>query len=58
MLRSIKALVRAAVRALMLRSGDDPLLELSGDIEGLPADLSKNFHRYLDETSSSRSPIA
>jgi len=42
----------------MLRSGDDPLLELSGDIEGLPADLSKNFHRYLDETSSSRSPIA
>jgi len=58
MLRSIKLHVRAVIRALTRRSGEDPLLELSGDIEGLPADLSKNFDRYLDETSSSRSPIA
>ena len=42
--------IRAAVRALTRRSVTDPLLELSGDIDGLPPDLSRNFHRYLDET--------
>jgi len=50
--------IRAAVRALTHGSGEDPLLELSGDIEGLAADVSKNFRRYLDETFSSRRPIA
>jgi len=42
--------IRAAIRALTRKTGVDPLLELSGDIDGLPADLSGNFHRYLDET--------
>jgi hypothetical protein len=32
--------IRAAVRALTRRPADDPLLELSGDIDGLPPDLS------------------
>jgi len=42
--------IRVAVRALTRRPADDPLLELSGDIDGLPADLSANLDRYLDET--------
>ena len=42
--------IRAAVRALTHRPAEDPLLELSGDIDGLPADLSQSFDRYLDET--------
>ena len=43
--------IRAAVRALTRRgTEEDPLLGLSGDIDGLPADLSANFQRYLDET--------
>ena len=42
--------VRAAVRALTRKPVGDPLLELSGDIDGLPADLSASFRRYLDET--------
>jgi hypothetical protein len=42
--------IRAAVRALTRRPVDDPVLELSGDIDGLPADLSAHFGRYLDET--------
>lgn len=50
--------IRVAVRALTRRPAEDPLLELSGDIDGLPADLSANFHRYLDETfvAEPRSP--
>jgi hypothetical protein len=42
--------IRAAVRALTRRPAEDPLLELSGDIDGLPADLSEQFDRYFDET--------
>jgi hypothetical protein len=42
--------VRVAVRALTRPPGGDPLLDLSGDIDGLPADLSERFDRYLDET--------
>ena len=42
--------IRVAVRALTRRPADDPLLELSGDIDGLPADLSANLDRYLNET--------
>jgi ribbon-helix-helix CopG family protein len=42
--------IRVAVRALTRRPAEDPLLELSGDIDGLPADLSEAFDRYLNET--------
>jgi hypothetical protein len=42
--------IRAAVRALTRRPAEDPLLELSGDIDGLPADLSEQFDRHLAET--------
>jgi hypothetical protein len=42
--------IRAAVRALTRRPSEDPLLDLSGDIDGLPPDLSEHFARYLDET--------
>lgn len=48
--------IRAAVRALTREAADDPLLELSGDIDGLPADLSARFHRYLGETFVAESP--
>jgi hypothetical protein len=42
--------IRAAVRALTRRPAEDPLLDLSGDIDGLPADLSQSFDRYLDRS--------
>jgi len=42
--------VRAALRALTRQPADDPLLELSGDIDGLPADVSADFDSYLNET--------
>ena len=42
--------IRAAIRALTRRRATDPLLELSGDIDGLPPDVSANFDRYLNET--------
>ena len=42
--------IRAAIRALTRRPSKDPLLELSGDIDGLPPDVSANFDRYLNET--------
>jgi len=50
--------IRAAVRAPARRPAEDPVLELSGDIDGLPADLSENFDRYLNETfvAESRAP--
>jgi hypothetical protein len=48
--------VRVAVRALTRAPVDDPLLALSGDIDGLPADLSGGFQRYLDETFVAGSP--
>ena len=48
--------IRAAVRALTRRQSEDPLLDLSGDIDGLPADLSQQFHRYLDETFVAEPP--
>jgi hypothetical protein len=48
--------IRAAVRALTRRPAEDPLLELSGDIDGLPADLSANFQRYLQETFVAEPP--
>ena len=42
--------IRAAVRALTRRPATDPLLDLSGDIDGLPPDLSANFDRHLHQT--------
>ena len=48
--------VRVAVRALTRKPADDPLLGLSGDIDGLPADLSASFQRYLDETFVAETP--
>jgi hypothetical protein len=48
--------IRVAVRALTRQPADDPLLQLSGDIDGLPADLSASFQRYLDETFVAESP--
>ena len=48
--------IRAAVRALTRPPAEDPLLELSGDIDGLPADLSKNLDRYLNEMFAAEPP--
>jgi len=42
--------VRAAIRALTRETSKEPLLALSGMIDGLPPDLAENFDRYLDET--------
>ena len=42
--------IRTAVRALTRQPSTDPLLALSGDIDGLPPDLSAKFDRYLTET--------
>lgn len=48
--------IRAAIRALTREPGEDPILELSGDIDGLPPDLSEHFHEYLNETFVAESP--
>ena len=48
--------VRAAVRALTRAPATDPLLDLSGDIDGLPPDLSREFDRYLNETFVAEPP--
>ncbi len=42
--------VRAAIRALTRPPAEDPILDLIGDLDGLPEDLSANFDRYLNET--------
>lgn len=44
--------IRTAVGALTRPPAVDPLLELSGDIDGLPPDLSHEFHRHLNDDSS------
>lgn len=41
--------LRAAIRALTRPREEDPLLAASGMIEGLPADLSEQVDRYLEE---------
>ncbi len=48
--------IRTAVRALTRTPAGDPLLDLSGDIDGLPPDLSHEFHRYLNETFVAEPP--
>jgi hypothetical protein len=42
--------IRLAIRTLTRAPADDPVLELSGMFEGLPADLSEHFQRHLDAT--------
>ena len=42
--------VRAAIRALLKAEEEDPLLAMSGMIEGMPPDSSENLDRYLVET--------
>ena len=48
--------IRTAIRALTAQPAGDPLLDLSGDIDGLPADLTENFDRYLNETFVAEPP--
>jgi hypothetical protein len=48
--------IRVAVRALTRPAGTHPLLELSGDIDGLPPDMSREFDRYLNETFVAEPP--
>jgi hypothetical protein len=42
--------IRAAVRAMTREGRIDPLLKASGMVDGLPADLSSQLDRYLEET--------
>ncbi len=39
------------------RISSDPLLDLSGDIDGLPSDLSRAFDRYLAKTFAGQLPV-
>ena len=48
--------VRAAVRAITRTADDDPLLGLSGSIQGLPQDASARLDEYLQETFVARPP--
>jgi hypothetical protein len=48
--------VRAAVRALTSPAERDPLLELSGMVDGLPADLSERFDHHLNATFVAERP--
>lgn len=48
--------IRAAIRALTRQPASDSLLELAGSFHGLPADLSENFDRYLNETFVAETP--
>ena len=48
--------IRVAIRALTRTPAADPLLEMSGDIDGLPPDLSERFDLYLDATFVAEPP--
>jgi hypothetical protein len=48
--------VRAAIRALTRPASEDPVLDLSGDLDGLPEDLSARFDHYLNETYVAERP--
>jgi hypothetical protein len=48
--------VRVAVRAPTRPSSADPVLDLSGDIDGLPPDLSREFDRHFNETFTAEPP--
>lgn len=49
--------VRAAVRALTRERDDDPLLAMSGMIDGLPADGAERFDAHLDATFVAERPV-
>lgn len=48
--------VRAALRAAMRPEDRDPVFGLSGSVQGLPADASAAFDRYLQETFIAHPP--
>jgi hypothetical protein len=48
--------IRTAVRALTRQPSVDPVLDLGGDIDALPPDLSREFDRYLNETFVAEPP--
>jgi hypothetical protein len=48
--------VRAALRAAMRAEDSDPVLGLSGSVQGLAADASADFDRYLEETFVAQPP--
>lgn len=51
--------IRAAIRALTHSKEEDPLLSLSGMVQDrLPADVSEQFDRYLQETFVAESPAS
>lgn len=50
--------IRTAIRALTRQPVSDPVLELSGDIDGLPPELSREFDRYLNETYVAEPAVA
>ncbi|MCC6848212.1 MAG: hypothetical protein IT294_06890 [Deltaproteobacteria bacterium] len=51
--------IRAAVRALVRADDtDDPLLAVSGMIDGLPPDASTRFDQHLDATFVAERPPA
>lgn len=48
--------VRTAVRALTRERAEDPLLAMSGMIDGLPVDGAERFDAYLDATFVAERP--
>jgi hypothetical protein len=48
--------VRTAVRALTRERDEDPLLSMSGMIDGLPVDGAERFAAYLDATYVAERP--
>lgn len=48
--------IRAAIRALTRPPEKDAILELAGIFDGLPADLSEQFDRYMNETFVAATP--
>jgi hypothetical protein len=48
--------VRVAIRALTRSDDGEALLRASGMIDGLPADCSERFDRYLEETFVAEPP--
>ena len=48
---------RTTGRGRTRRQRTDPVLELSGDIDGLPADLSANLKGYLARTYAAGSRV-
>ena len=48
--------VRVAIRALTAPRARDPLLEVSGMVDGLPSDLSERFDHHLNATFVAERP--